>query len=128
MKQYQEENRFDKEYIKNALDYCIENDILKEFFLVSREEVMKVIELDFTFEKCLEMTENEAYDDGNGIRKEIGKNESMHESILDFLKEKFSIPDEMKEKIIAIDDYEKIKTLNTMAPKVKTVEEFKKAL
>ena len=37
--------------INKAIDYCIENDVLKEFLLERRGEVTKVMALDYTFDK-----------------------------------------------------------------------------
>ena len=62
--------------INKAIDYCIENDVLKEFLLERRGEVTKVMALDYTFDKQLEMERaegrvamsklmNKLLDDGN---------------------------------------------------------------
>lgn len=53
--------------INKAIDYCIENDILKEFLSERRGEVTKVMALDYTFDKQLEMERAEAW---NGGKKE----------------------------------------------------------
>lgn len=50
--------------INKAIDYCIENDILKEFLLERRGEVTKVMALDYTFDKQLEMERADAWKEG----------------------------------------------------------------
>lgn len=50
--------------INKAIDYCIENDILKEFLSERRGEVTKVMALDYTFDKQLEMERADAWKEG----------------------------------------------------------------
>lgn len=50
--------------INKAIDYCIENDVLKEFLLEHRGEVTKVMALDYTFDKQLEMERADAWKEG----------------------------------------------------------------
>ena len=50
--------------INKAIDYCIENDVLKEFLLERRGEVTKVMALDYTFDKQLEMERVDAWKEG----------------------------------------------------------------
>lgn len=50
--------------INKAIDYCIENDVLKEFLLERRGEVTKVMALDYTFDKQLEMERADAWKEG----------------------------------------------------------------
>ena len=49
----------DEEAILHAIEYCIENDILKAFFEANKDEVLKNMTLDMTFEareKIIEMS------------------------------------------------------------------------
>lgn len=41
--------------IRQAIDHCIEEDVLRDFLDEHREEVMHVMTLDYTFERRLEM-------------------------------------------------------------------------
>ena len=67
--------------IRQAIDHCIEEDVLRDFLDEHREEVMHVMTLDYTFERRLEMQRAEAIEDGEKIGKEIGKEEKLSELI-----------------------------------------------
>ena len=67
--------------IRQAIDHCIEEDVLRDFLDEHREEVMHVMTLDYTFERRLEMQRAEAIEDGQKIGKEIGKEEKLSELI-----------------------------------------------
>jgi hypothetical protein len=41
--------------INRAIDRCIEENVLKEFLIENRSEVVKVIQLDYTFERQIEL-------------------------------------------------------------------------
>jgi hypothetical protein len=41
--------------INRAIDRCIEENVLKEFLIENRSEVVKVTQLDYTFEKQIEL-------------------------------------------------------------------------
>ena len=57
--------------IKTAVDECINEDILKDFFITRRDEVEKVTKLDFTFETREKMIRRDA--------KAEGRNETIEE-------------------------------------------------
>ena len=46
--------------IEKAIDRCIEEDVLKDFLKERRAEVLKVTQLDFTFDRWLELEREEA--------------------------------------------------------------------
>ena len=46
--------------IEYAINRCIDEDVLKDFFINRREEVAKVTNLDFTFERQTELEREEA--------------------------------------------------------------------
>ena len=46
--------------IEHAINRCIDEDVLKEFLVNRREEVAKVTNLDFTFERQIELVREEA--------------------------------------------------------------------
>ena len=71
--------------INKAIDYCIENDCLKDFFTSRRSEVVDVTKVDYTFERRMKLNYEEGREDGekDGILKgeariirEIMKNEN----------------------------------------------------
>ena len=49
--------------INRAMDECIEEDVLAEFFSRRREEVLRMEVLDFTFERRLELTARDSRED-----------------------------------------------------------------
>ncbi len=53
-----------RDAVKTGLDTCIEQGILTEFFTKRYDEVMKVVELDYTFERRIELQREESYIDG----------------------------------------------------------------
>ena len=50
--------------INRAMDECIEEDVLAEFFSRRREEVLRMEVLDFTFERRLELTARDSREEG----------------------------------------------------------------
>ena len=57
----------DKDYetaIRDAVNRCIAEDILKEFLLERREDVQKIMMFDLTYEKQMENAKREWYNDG----------------------------------------------------------------
>ena len=50
--------------IEHAINRCIDEDVLKEFLVNRREEVAKVTNLDFTFERQIELEREEAEKQG----------------------------------------------------------------
>ena len=50
--------------IEHAINRCIDEDVLKEFLVNRREEVAKVTNLDFTFERQIELEREEAENKG----------------------------------------------------------------
>ena len=57
---YGDENMSLSDAIEHAINRCIDEDVLKEFLVNRREEVAKVTNLDFTFERQIELEREEA--------------------------------------------------------------------
>ena len=57
---YDEMNMLLADAIEHAINRCIDEDVLREFLINRREEVAKVTNLDFTFEKQIELVREEA--------------------------------------------------------------------
>ena len=62
-----------KEAIKKAMDRCIDEDILKEFFISHYDEVQKVVELDYTIENRLKMQYRDAKEEGRNEGRDEGQ-------------------------------------------------------
>lgn len=65
--------------VSEAIDYCIEENILKDFFLNRREEVQKAMIFDFTYEKQMENAKKEWYQDGKEEGREEGREEGIEQ-------------------------------------------------
>jgi len=50
--------------MKKAIDYCIDNDILKEFLKTYRSEVTKSMQLNYEFDRQLELERADAIEEG----------------------------------------------------------------
>ena len=50
--------------IREAIDYCITNHVMEDFFRENRDEVMKNMLLDYTWERREELIRAEEYEDG----------------------------------------------------------------
>lgn len=53
-----------KEAVKSAIDYCVSNGIMVDFFNHKRQEVEKMTLLDYTFERRLELTARDSRAEG----------------------------------------------------------------
>lgn len=53
-----------KKALKDAIDRAISEDILKDFLIERRSEVMKVMTVDYTFERRLELTKRDYKEEG----------------------------------------------------------------
>ncbi|MGN0424394.1 MAG: hypothetical protein ACI4FY_03680 [Acetatifactor sp.] len=61
---YQRQGKKVGEAVETAIDECINEHILKDFFLARKDEVMKMTHLDYTWEKREKMIRKEEYEDG----------------------------------------------------------------
>ena len=50
--------------IREAIDYCIANHVMEDFFRENKDEVMKSMLLDYTWERREELIRAEEYEDG----------------------------------------------------------------
>ena len=63
--------------INRAIDRCIEENVLKDFLTERRSEVVKVMTLDYTFERRLLLEREEAASDGHALGLEQGRTEGL---------------------------------------------------
>ena len=70
-----------KEAIDNAIEDCIHNHVLEEFFSNRKDEVRKVTHLDYTWEKREKLIRKEEYEDGKAAGRTVGRAEGMSEGI-----------------------------------------------
>ena len=60
----QDESMDLEDAIREAIDYCIANHVMEDFFRENRDEVMKNMLLDYTWERREELIRAEEYEDG----------------------------------------------------------------
>ena len=84
--------------IHQAIDQCIREDILKDFLIENRSEVTKVMQLDYTFERQLELEREaaneawrrgctEALERGRTEGREQGRTEGRLQEIISFVQD-----------------------------------------
>ena len=64
VRSYQRQGGKLEEAVETAIDECIREHILEDFFLARKDEVMKMTQLDYTWEKREKMIRKEEYEDG----------------------------------------------------------------
>ena len=62
-----------KEAITKAIDYCIENDVLKEFLLEHRSEVVDMLRMEYDEAKTMAHIREDSYEEGELAGKKIGQ-------------------------------------------------------
>ena len=65
--------------IEKAIDYCIDNDILRDCLKTRRSEVVKNMQLDYTFERQIELERADAIEEG----REEGRTHEVYQSVAD---------------------------------------------
>ncbi|MCF0129656.1 MAG: hypothetical protein HUJ70_13825, partial [Pseudobutyrivibrio sp.] len=74
---YQQEGMELSDAVRMAIDRCISENVLREFLENNRNEVEKTMVLDYTFEKQIEMTRQEAWEDGNAKGRAEGLSQGL---------------------------------------------------
>ena len=67
--------------IERAIDRCIEEDVLRDFMITRRSEVVKVTKLDYTFDRQILLEREDAREEGRAEGRAEERVESMTESI-----------------------------------------------
>lgn len=62
-----------KEAITKAIDYCIANDVLKEFLLEHRSEVVDLLRMEYDEAKTMAHIREDSYEEGELAGKKIGQ-------------------------------------------------------
>lgn len=75
------ENGYDnlEHCIELAIDYCVERNILREFLIRRRTEVVKVMKLDYTFDRQLMLEREDSREEGRAEGREEGREEGRVE-------------------------------------------------
>jgi len=78
---YHKENGYEnlEHAIEQAIDRCIEENVLRQFLIDNRSEVVKVTQLDYTFERQLTLEREEARGEGREEGRKEGREEGREE-------------------------------------------------
>ena len=96
--------------INQAIDQCIREDILKDFLIENRWEVTKVMQLDYTFERQLEL-EREAASEATDRAWHQGRTEGRLQQIILFVQNgDISVERGAEEAGMSMDAFQKIMT------------------
>ena len=90
VREYHNKNEFSnlEDAIHQAIEQCIKENVLRDFLIEHRAEVMHVMTLDFTFEHRLELQREEAIEEGRKLGQEEGKKEGLKEALSGLIRNK----------------------------------------
>lgn len=81
VREYQKSVEDVREAVSNAIDDCIREHILEDFFRDRKDEVLKVTQLDFTWEKREDLIRREEYELGVETGREQGISQGISQGI-----------------------------------------------
>ena len=94
--------------INQAIDQCIREDVLKDFLIENRSEVTKVMQLDYTFERQLELEREAASSQAWQQGMERGRTEGRLQQIILFVENgDISVERGAKEAGMSVDAFRK---------------------
>ena len=73
------------EVIDDAIEDCIQNHVLEDFFRNRKDEVRKVTHLDYTWEKREKLIRKEEYEDGKSDGKSEGRTEGSRINLISLI-------------------------------------------
>ena len=108
------------EAIDAAIEDCIQNHILEDFFRNRKDEVRKVTHLDYTWEKREKLIRKEEYEDG--------KAEGKAESILELLENLGNISEYLRTRVMAEKDLQILSKWLKLAARVDSIDAFRERM
>ena len=117
-------SRGDNRYaVEEAIDYCVGLGMLTDFFQRHREEIIRVTTIDMTYERRLEIAKREAEEE-KAQTAQAAKKEGKIEAICDILSEYGDVSDDLKARIMKVEDTEKLRKLLKYAARANSVNDF----
>ena len=116
------ETMFIEEAVRKAVDDCIKENILKDFLLKNKAEMIQMSIFEYDEEKHKKFLRQEGFEDG----LECGLN-SWKETIIEILEELGDMPDYVKETILSETNLGTLKKWNKLAAKADSIEKFVKS-
>ena len=125
-----------EEALDDAIEDCINNHILEDFFRNRKDEVKKVTHLDFTWEAREELIRKEEFEGGlsQGLSQGISQGLSQGilqgkiESIIELLNDLGEISEELQTKIMSEKDLQVLTKWHKAAAKSDSIEEFQEKM
>ena len=68
--------------LKTAIDECIENNILRDFLIERRSEVEKIMRLDYTFDRQIELEKRDSFEEGLSVGRSKWQTELLITQII----------------------------------------------
>ena len=98
--------------IEKAIDYCIDNDILKEFLKTYRSEVTKSMQLNYEFDRQLELERADAIEEGleQGIKQglEQGLEQGIEQGIEQGLEQGIELINQLNQILLSEGKYDEL--------------------
>ena len=114
--------------INHAIDECIQNNILAEFLIKNRAEVMDMLWYEYDEEEHIASEKEISYAEGKAEGRTegeaAGKIRGKAEDILELLEDLGEIPQELRETVLEQQDREILKAWLKLAARVETIGEF----
>ena len=124
------------EAIDAAIEDCIRNHVLEDFFRNRKDEVRKMTHLDYTWEKREKLIRKEEYEDGKaaGLSEGISKgraagiSKGRADSILELLEDLGKVSDELLTKIMSEKDLQTLSKWHKLAARVESIDMFQERM
>ena len=116
------------EAIDAAIEDCIQNHILEEFFRSRKDEVRKMTHLDYTWEKREKLIRKEEYEDGKAEGRTEGRVSGIAESIIKLLEDLGEISEELQTRIMAEKDLQVLSKWLKLAARVDSIDVFREKM
>ena len=109
--------------VDQAVDECVEDGVLEEFFSKHRREVRNMVLTEFDEEKYLKMMREEERAEGRAEGREAGLAEGRLQTFLEILGDLGEIPPEIIERAKAV-DADTLKQWSKLAARAESMQEF----
>ena len=110
--------------INHAIDECIQNNILAEFLMKNRAEVMDMLWYEYDEEEHIASEKEISYAEGEAAGKAEGKAEERQLAILELLEDLGAISQELKDSIMYQHDLDVLRRWHKFAAKADTLKDF----
>ena len=128
IRRFQREGYVLREAVELATQECIEQDVLKEFLLKNRGEVISMLLTEYDEKKHMKMVRRDAREEGKAEGESIGILKGKAESVLELLEEYGRPSEQLEQKIMDQKDLGVLKEWHRYAAHVDSIEAFEKKI